>query len=349
MIELEIGIKFEFLTIKSKVTATNRYPILIKKSFMKIVNNFWKILKGTYQDWSARDLGTEAASLAYSAIFSIPGLLIIVIWITGIFFGEEAVRGEITRLIGSMMGKDVGKSLEEMVIGGMVDKENVVMKIIGIVTLVFGATSLFFQFQKSLNKLWDVTAAPKKAWQKYILDRANSLGMIVVIAFLLLITLLLSTFIGLANDWVIRRFGLETLIFMNIINIVVGLLVTLFLFAAMFKILPDVELQWKSVWVGAAVTAVLFTLGKYVLTFYFEKFNPSSSFGTAGTIILLLLWVNYSFQIIFFGAEFTKVYTKIMGHKLKLSNHAKWSPQTVPAEDAEEVIAGATDHSQKNV
>lgn len=247
------------------------------------------------------------------------------------------------------MGKDVGKSLEEMVIGGMVDKENVVMKIIGIVTLVFGATSLFFQFQKSLNKLWDVTAAPKKAWQKYILDRANSLGMIVVIAFLLLITLLLSTFIGLANDWVIRRFGLETLIFMNIINIVVGLLVTLFLFAAMFKILPDVELQWKSVWVGAAVTAVLFTLGKYVLTFYFEKFNPSSSFGTAGTIILLLLWVNYSFQIIFFGAEFTKVYTKIMGHKLKLSNHAKWSPQTVPAEDAEEVIAGATDHSQKNV
>jgi len=349
MIELEIGIKFEFLTIKSKVTATNRYPILIKKSFMKIVNNFWKILKGTYQDWSARDLGTEAASLAYSAIFSIPGLLIIVIWITGIFFGEEAVRGEITRLIGSMMGKDVGKSLEEMVIGGMVDKENVVMKIIGIVTLVFGATSLFFQFQKSLNKLWDVTAAPKKAWQKYILDRANSLGMIVVIAFLLLITLLLSTFIGLANDWVIRRFGLETLIFMNIINIVVGLLVTLFLFAAMFKILPDVELQWKSVWVGAAVTAVLFTLGKYVLTFYFEKFNPSSSFGTAGTIILLLLWVNYSFQIIFFGAEFTKVYTKIMGHKLKLSNHTKWSPQTVPAEDAEEVIAGATDHSQKNV
>jgi len=307
---------------------------------MKILNNFWGILKGTYKDWSARDLGTEAASLAYSAIFSIPGLLIIVIWITGIFFGEEAVRGEITKLIGSMMGKDVGKSLEEMVIGGMVDKKNVVMKIIGIVTLVFGATSLFFQFQKSLNKLWDVTAAPKKAWEKYLLDRANSLGMIVVIAFLLLITLLLSSFIGLANDWVIRRFGLETLIFVNIINIVVGLLVTLFLFAAMFKILPDVELQWKSVWVGAAVTAALFTLGKYILTFYFDKFNPSSSFGTAGTIILLLLWINYSFQIIFFGAEFTKVYTKTMGHKLKPSKHAKWSPQTVPEEDAKEVVSG---------
>ncbi|WP_267402676.1 MULTISPECIES: YihY/virulence factor BrkB family protein [unclassified Chryseobacterium] len=305
---------------------------------MKAINNFWEILKGTYKDWSARDLGTEAASLAYTAIFSIPGLLIIVIWLTGIFFGEEAVRGEITKLIGSMMGKDVGKSLEEMVVAGMVDKTNIVMKIIGIITLVFGATSLFFQFQKSLNKLWDIVATPKKAWEKYLLDRANSLGMIIVIAFLMLITLLLSSFIGLANDWVIHRFGLETLILVNIINIVIGFLVTLFLFAAMFKILPDVELQWKSVWVGAAVTAALFTLGKYILTFYFETFNPSSAFGTAGTVILLLLWINYTFQIIFFGAEFTKVYAKKMGYQLKPSKHAKWSPQIISKEDSKNIV-----------
>ncbi|MDQ1096697.1 MULTISPECIES: YihY/virulence factor BrkB family protein [Chryseobacterium] len=308
---------------------------------MKITNNFWNILKDTFKDWSARDLGTEAASLAYSAIFSIPGLLIIIIWFAGIFFGEEAVRGEITKLIGSMMGKDVGKSLEEMVIGGMVDKKNIVMKIVGVVTLVFGATSLFFQFQKSLNKLWDVVAAPKKAWEKYLLDRANSLGMIVVIAFLLLITLLLSSFIGLANDWIIRRFNLETLFLVNILNIVVGFAVTLILFAAMFKILPDVEIQWKSVWVGAAVTAALFTLGKYLLTFYFDTFNPSSAFGTAGTIILLLLWINYTCQIIFFGAEFTKVYAKTMGHELKPSRHAKWSPQMVSKEDEKDMVEGA--------
>jgi len=308
---------------------------------MKMIPNFWKILKDTYKDWSARDLGTEAASLAYNAIFSIPGLLIIVIWITGIFFGEEAVRGEITKLIGSMMGKDVGKSLEEIVVAGMVDKKNIFMKIVGIVTLVFGATSLFFQFQKSLNKLWDVVATPKKAWEKYLLDRANSLGMIIVIAFLMLITLLLSAFIGLANDWFIARFGIETLVVINIINIVLGFLVTLFLFAAMFKILPDVELQWKSVWVGAAVTAALFTLGKYILTFYFDTFNPSSAFGAAGTVILLLLWINYTCQIIFFGAEFTKVYAKKMGHTLTLSKHAKWSPQTVPGEDSAAVVSGA--------
>lgn len=314
---------------------------------MKKLNYFWVILKNTYKDWSARDLGTEAASLAYSAIFSIPGLLIIIIWLTGIFFGEEAVRGEITKVIGGMMGKDVGKSLEEMVIGGMVDKKNILMKIVGIVTLVFGATSLFFQFQKSLNKLWDVVAAPKKAWEKYLLDRANSLGMIVVIAFLLLITLLLSSFIGLANDWVIRKFSIETLIVVNIINIAIGFLIAFILFAAMFKILPDVEIEWRSVWIGAAVTAMLFTLGKYLLTFYFDTFNPSSAFGTAGTIILLLLWINYTCQIIFFGVEFTKVYAKKMGHELKPSKHAKWSPQLASADDSEDIVEGVDSTNSK--
>ncbi|WP_378103981.1 YihY/virulence factor BrkB family protein [Chryseobacterium sp. sg2396] len=275
--------------------------------------------------------------------FPIPGLLIIVIWIAGIFFGSEAVQGEITKFIGSMMGRDVGKSLEEMVIVGMIDKKNVVMKIVGILTLIFGATSLFFQFQKTLNKLWDVVAAPKKAWEKYLLDRANSLGLIIVIAFLLLATLLISSFIGLASEWFIRHFGIETLVLVNILNIVIGFLVALFLFAAMFKILPDVQLQWKSVWVGAAVTAVLFTLGKSILTFYFDKFT----FGTAGIVILLLLWINYTCQLIFFCAEFTKVYTKVNGYKLKPSKHAKWNPQTIPQEDNREVVAGAEPSSDK--
>lgn len=310
------------------------------------LKELWDIAVTTFKDWSARDVGTDAASLAYSAIFSMPGLLIIVIWFAGIFFGEEAVRGEITSLLGSMMGHDVGKSVEEMVVSGMVDKKNVVMKAVGVGSLVFGATTLFFQLQKSLNKLWDVVAAPKRAWEKYILDRANSLGMILIIAFLLLITLLISAFIGLANNWVIHKFGIETLAFMNIINAVIGFLVTMLLFAAIFKILPDVELEWKSVWIGAAVTAALFTVGKFLLTYYFDTFKPTSSFGTAGTIILLMLWINYTCQIIFFGAEFTKVYAKKKGHKLIPSKHAKWSPQIVPQDTSNEIISVA-DNSKK--
>lgn len=313
---------------------------------MSKLKEFWDIAVTTFKDWSARDVGTDAASLAYSAIFSMPGLLIIVIWFAGIFFGEEAVRGEITSFLGSMMGHDVGKSVEEMVVSGMIDKKNVVMKAVGVGSLVFGATTLFFQLQKSLNKLWDVVAAPKRAWEKYILDRANSLGMILIIAFLLLITLLISAFIGLANNWVIHKFGIETLAFMNIINAVIGFLVTMLLFAAIFKILPDVELEWKSVWIGAAVTAALFTVGKFLLTYYFDTFKPTSSFGTAGTIILLMLWINYTCQIIFFGAEFTKVYAKKKGHKLIPSKHAKWSPQIVPQDTSHEVISVA-DNSKK--
>lgn len=304
--------------------------------------NIWQVIKTTFKDFGARNVGVDAASLAYNAIFSIPGLLIIIIWIAGVFFGEEAVRGEITKVIGGMMGKDVGKSIEEMVESGMVDKQNFWMKAIGVLTLIFGATTLFFQLQKSLNKLWDVEAAPKKAWQKYILDRASSLGLILIIAFLLLITLLLSSFLGLASDWMVRKLNIETMFLIQALNIVVGLGVTALLFAFMFKVLPDVDISWKSVWRGALVTAVLFTAGKYLLTFYFDTFKPTSSFGAAGTIILIMLWVNYTCQLIFLGAEFTKVYSKAKGYTIKPSRHAKWAPQMVAGEKADsDTVPGA--------
>lgn len=320
---------------------------------MKKLKDLWKILKLTFKDWSARNVGTEAASLAYSAIFSVPGLLIIVIWVAGIFFGEEAVRGEITKFIGGMMGKDVGKSVEEMVVSGMVDKQNFWMKAFGVGTLVFGATSVFFQLQKSLNRIWDVEAVPKKAWEKYLLDRASSFGMILIIAFLLLITLILSSIIGLANAWLIRKFGIETSSIINLINIGISLLVTCALFAFMFKVLPDVDINWRSVWIGALFTAVLFAVGKYLLTLYFENFKPTSAFGAAGTVILIMMWVNYTCQLIFLGAGFTKVYANFNGHPVKPSRHARPAPMMVSGKTADKnTVAGAApvpevDHSQK--
>lgn len=317
---------------------------------MKKLKELWSIIVATFKDWSARDLGTDAASLAYSAIFSVPGLLIIIIWVAGIFFGAEAVRGEITQYIGSMMGKNVGKQVEEMVVSGMIDKENIWMKAFGVATLVFGATSLFFQLQKSLNKLWDVEAAPKKAWQKFILDRANSLGLILVIAFLLLITLLLSSFIGMANDWIVAHFSVETYLLVQLLNIGVGFMITMVLFGFMFKVLPDVELPWKSVWTGAFTTTLLFTVGKYLITYYFENFNPTSAFGAAGTVILLMLWVNYTCQLIFLGAEFTKVYSQKKGLAVKPSRHAKWNPQMIAEDKKTQIVCmvdAETDEDRK--
>ena len=225
------------------------------------------------------------------------------------------------------MGEESAKSIEEMIASALIDKQNIFMKIVGVFSLVFGATTIFFQLQKSLNSLWDVEAAPKKALVKFFLDRANSLGMILVIGFLLMITMLLSTVISLFNNFITIQLGLETYILMEVVNYVIGFLIVVLVFAFMFKVLPDVQISWRSVWTGAILTAVLFTLGKFLLSLYFAEFKPTSAFGKAGTIILIMMWINYSCMLIFFGAEFTKVYAQKRGYTIIPSTHAKWSAQ----------------------
>ena len=292
---------------------------------MKKFTFFWETIKETFKEWSDSDATRASASLAYYAIFSIPGLLIIIIWIAGNFFGEEAIRGEIAHQFGSIMGTDVATSIEELIASALIDKENIFMKIVGVFSLIFGATTIFFQLQKSLNDLWDVQPAPKKAFLKFLLDRANSLGMILVIGFLLMITMVLSSAISLLNNFITYQLGLETYILMEIVNYVIGFILVVMVFAFMFKILPDVEISWRSVWVGAFLTAILFTVGKMLLSLYFSELKPTSAFGKAGTIILIMMWINYSCMLIFFGAEFTKVYALKKGYKIVPSRHAKWS------------------------
>ena len=294
---------------------------------MNKLSFFWDTLKETFTEWNNSDASKDSASLAYYAIFSIPGLLIIIIWIAGNFFGQEAIQGEISNQINDLMGEESAKSIEEMIASALIDKQNIFMKIVGVFSLVFGATTIFFQLQKSLNSLWDVEAAPKKALVKFFLDRANSLGMILVIGFLLMITMLLSTVISLFNNFITIQLGLETYILMEVVNYVIGFLIVVLVFAFMFKVLPDVQISWRSVWTGAILTAVLFTLGKFLLSLYFAEFKPTSAFGKAGTIILIMMWINYSCMLIFFGAEFTKVYTYKKGYHISPSKHAKWSSE----------------------
>ncbi len=296
---------------------------------MKFIKNTWELLKETFTEWNNSPASRDSASMAYYAIFSLPGLLIIIVWIAGSFFGDDAIRGEIEKQTTGMMGPEIATSIQTMITSAVLDHKNFWMKIVGILSLIFGSTTLFFQMQQSLNALWDVQAAPKKAWEKYILDRANSLGMILVIAFLMLISLVLSMLVGVTNEWVTRHFGIETYWFIQLANFVVGFLFTTILFAFIFKVLPDVEITWKSVWMGAFVTSILFGIGKFLLSFYFDISKPASVFGAAGTILLLMMWVNYSCQLLFFGAEFTKIYAQKKGHKITPSRHAKWSPSRV--------------------
>ncbi|RNA63416.1 YihY/virulence factor BrkB family protein [Chryseobacterium nematophagum] len=292
---------------------------------VKNIKFFWDVLKETYSEWNSSYASRDSASLAYYAIFSIPGLLIIIIWISGHFLGEEAIRGEITNQISGLMGNEVAKSIQDMIAGALIDKQNIFMKIVGIGSLVFGSTTLFFQLQHALNTLWDVEAAPKKALIKFLLDRANSLGMILILGFLLMVTMVLSSLISLFNNWITHYFGFETYMLVELVNFTIGFGLVMLLFALMFKVLPDVQISWKYVWRGALLTTILFTLGKFLLSLYFSHFKPTSTFGAAGTIILIMMWINYSCMLIFFGAEFTKVYTYKKGYKIIPSKHAKWS------------------------
>ncbi len=286
---------------------------------------FWEALKETFSEWNSSSASKDSASLAYYAIFSIPGLLIIIIWVAGYFFGEEAIRGQISSQISEFMGTEASKSVENMIAGALIDKKNFIMKAVGVGSLVFGSTTLFFQLQQSLNSLWDVESAPKKALVKFLLDRANSLGMILILGFLLMITMVLSSLISVFNNIITKYFGFETYMLVELVNFGVGFGFIMLLFAMMFKVLPDVQISWKPVWRGAFLTAVLFTLGKFLLSLYFGKANPTSAFGTAGTVILIMMWINYSCMLVFFGAEFTKVYAYKRGFKIIPSKHAKWS------------------------
>ncbi len=292
---------------------------------MKKLSELGSLFKQTFKEWSDSDASDNSASLAYSAIFSMPGLLIIIIWAAGHFFGEEAIQGEITHKLAGVMGEDVARTVQRVVAAAFIDKQNFWMKAVGVASLVFGATNLFFQLQKFLNRMWGVKSEPKKALQKFVVDRITSLGMILVIAFLLLITLILTSIIGLLNDWITAHLGLETYQLVNLMNILISFAIVTLLFALMFKVLPDVKIQWCSVWVGAIVTSILFSLGKYLLGLYFKYSDPGSAFGAAGTLVLLMLWINYTCQLIFFGAAFTKVYAVHFHHEFKPSSHAEWA------------------------
>lgn len=298
--------------------------------------SIWKMTVATAKEWNDDDPFRQSAIIAYYAIFSIPGLLMIIIWSAGAFFGMDAIRGQISAQVSDIMGAEAAKGVEDLLKSAQLDQSGFFMKAVGVATLIFGATTLFFQLQKSLNYVWEVEANPDSGIKKLIFDRASSLGLILVIAFLLLITLVLSAAISMVGVWIENHFGEYLLYLVRAINFLISIGIVTLLFAIMFKVLPDVDISWKSVWVGALVTAVLFTIGKTLLGIYFGYSDPTSSFGAAGTVILIMLWVNYTCLILFFGAEFTQVHAHKYNHKIRPSRHAKWRAEHILQQSEEE-------------
>lgn len=288
--------------------------------------NLWLITKKSFEAWNAADPFRQSAIIAYYAIFSIPSLLVIIIALAGLAFGKEAVQGEISNQISSAMGDDTARQIEEIIAKAGEQKKSIIATIIGLVSLILGAMGVFLQLQTSLNLIWEVKVKPelkgKQKWIKLLRDRLFSFGLIISIGFLLLVSLILTTALAAFSTWIKTHLPDFMLFLFQFINFLISFIIITVLFALMYKILPDARIKWRDVWIGAMVTTLLFILGKFGLGFYFGKAEPGSTYGAAGSIILVMLWVSYSCMIVFFGAEFTKQFATHFGRGIEPSKDA---------------------------
>lgn len=282
-----------------------------------------KMLKTAFIRWWDRDPFREGAIIAYYAIFSMPGLLVLVMVLAGYFFGDEVVSGHLNKQISDAIGTDSAETVQTMIKTTMDKQDSIWATIIGIVTIIMGATAVFAQFQKSINNIWEVEPSTEKSgiWL-FLKSRLFSFGLILTIAFLLLISLVLSSLLSAFSNWIAESWSESLLVLFGAFDLILSLGIVTVLFAMMFRILPDAKIRWKSVWIGAFITAILFAIGKYALGLYFGKADPASGYGAAGTVILILLWANYSSMIVFYGAEFTKVYSDERFGSVPPADHA---------------------------
>ena len=288
------------------------------------LNYFFSALKISFKKWWAKDPFKESAVIAYYAIFSLPGLLVVIITVAGYFFGQEAVNGQLASQITSTMGADTARQIEDIIAKGTESKNSLLATIIGVITILVGATGVFAQFQKSINTIWEVKADETKSGILSLLKtRLFSFGLIIAIAFILIASLVISATLSALGTWITNYFSESLLIIIQVINIILSLSILAVLFALMFKFFPDAKIKWRHVWIGSFVTAFLFEIGKAALGLYFGKANPGSGYGAAGSIILIMLWVSYSSMIVFYGAEFTHAYAELKDGKTPPDKNAR--------------------------
>ena len=268
------------------------------------------IFKTTFKEWNEKDPFRQSAVIAYYAIFSIPGLLVLIIAIAGYFFGPDTVNQNLIAQITETIGKESAMQIKDMLEKSTSEKSTTWGSIIGISVLLIGATGVFVELQKTLNLIWHVKVKPQNGYWLILKSRLFSFGLILAIAFLLIISLVISTALVAMSSWIKVDTSEFMIVVFEIINFIISLVVISLLFAMIFKILPDAKIEWKHVWLGSLVTGILFTIGKTALSYYFGKAEPASVYGAAGSIILILLWVSYSSMILFFGAEFTATFAK---------------------------------------
>ena len=282
----------------------------------KKISVFFRIGVSAAKNWWKKDPFMQSAVIAYYAIFSIPGLLIMVISIATLFFQKDVINVHLFKQISSIMGEETANQVQGMIISLSKTNKSLLATIIGLIVVLVGATGVFVELQKSLNIIWEVKGKPRRAIFTLIRTRLFSFGLIVSVGFLLLISLVVTTLIATLSDWVLHHWPNLVLIIFYVLNFVISFGVVMLLFSLMFKILPDAKIKWKLLWPGSFLTAFLFIIGKTAIGLYLSKTNPGSAYGAAGSIVVILLWVSYSSMIFFYGAEFTRAYERYITGKI---------------------------------
>ncbi|MBN3519069.1 YihY/virulence factor BrkB family protein [Algoriphagus lutimaris] len=273
-----------------------------------------KLIVMAFHRWMASDPARLSAVVAYYAILSLPALLVIVVNSVGAIWGPDIVAGNLSAQFKNVLGPDNAKIIQEMILSTELSDKNILATVVGVGTLLFGATGVFYHLKVSLNQIWELKLTDEITWYKLAKDRLISFGFVLVLGFLLLISFILTALISILSEFLSGELPEFVIYLAFTLDWVLSISVITFLFALIFKYLPDAKIRWKTVWVGAFLTAILFVAGKFLLALYFGATNPGSTYGAAGSLILILLWVSYSCLIFFFGAEFTKVFSIKYGY-----------------------------------
>ncbi len=293
------------------------------------------LLVVTYKRWNSEDPFRMSAIVAYYAVLSLPALLIILINTVGAIWGVDIVTGKLTGQISAALGADTAEYLRQIIINTQYSGKSTISTILGIATLLFGATGVFYHLKISINTIWELKLTDELTWPMLIKDRLISFSFVLVLGFLLLISFVVTTALSLLSDLILRSFPNIILVVAYMIDFVISFGAVTVLFAVIFKYLPDAHIRWKSVWLGALLTALLFVIGKFLMGIYFGATDPGSTYGAAGSIVLVLIWVSYSCLIFFFGAEFTKVISIRYGYGISpKSNYSRVKQKEVIVDEA---------------
>ncbi|HZK07981.1 MAG TPA: YihY/virulence factor BrkB family protein [Bacteroidales bacterium] len=286
------------------------------------LSNLFNQVKITFKEFGSSKPFIYAGAIAFFTIFAMPAILVLIITTSGNLFGQEAITGELSNQVRSLIGPEGAAAIERIVKNASQATGGFLATIVSIVTLFIAATTVFTILQTALNKIWHVKPKPKREWLKMLKDRAVSFAIVLSMGFLLAVTLALDTFISAFTGFIEQNIFDLSISVLWIINFVISFALVSLVFGLIFKVLPDAKIRWRDVWVGAMITAALFVVGKFVIGAIIGNSRLTSTYGAAGSVIVILLWVYFSTIILLLGAAITQVYAREVGQQIRPSNNA---------------------------